>query len=90
MARIQGNLPNGLRQIQARFGSELRFSVVDKRDTMVVELAGWDAISLLESEGNYEHIKQKLTDHLKAQYASGLLSQAAYEQAFGQTTPSFD
>ena len=90
LARIQGYLPSGLKQIQARFGSELRFTVVDKRDIVVIEVTGWDAISLLESEGNYEHIKQKLTDFLRAQYASGLITQASYEQAFGQTTSSFD
>ena len=37
LARIQGYLPGGLKQIQARFGSELRFTVIDKRDTMVAE-----------------------------------------------------
>jgi hypothetical protein len=79
-----------LRQIQARFGDDLRFTVVDKRATLVIELTGWEAISLLESEGNYEHIKQKLTDFLKTQYASKFITRAAYEQAFGQATPAFD
>jgi hypothetical protein len=90
LAKIQGNLPAGLRQIQARFGDDLRFTVVDKRATLVIELTGWEAISLLESEGNYEHIKQKLTDFLKTQYASKFITRAAYEQAFGQATPAFD
>jgi len=90
LARIQGNLPSGLRQIQAQFGSELRFTVVDKRDRMVVELTGWDAISLLESEGNYEHIKQKLAQFLEAQYTAKFVTAAAYEQASGQTAPTLD
>ena len=34
LARIQGNLPNGLKQIYARFGDEIGFTVVDKRDIM--------------------------------------------------------
>jgi hypothetical protein len=90
LARIQGYLPSGLKQIQARFGSQLRFTVIDKRDTIVAEQIGWNVISLLESEGNYEHIKQKLSGILKSQYASGLITQAAYEQASGQAPPSFD
>ena len=57
---------------------------------MVVELTGWDAISLLESEGNYEQIKQKLTQFLEAQYTAKFFTAAAYEQACGQTAPTLD
>ena len=90
MARIQGYLPSGLKQIQAHFRDEVRFTVLDKRDIIVVEELGWKAISLLESEGNYEHIKQKLTHFLEIQYAAKLITQAAYEQALGQTAPTFN
>ena len=90
MARIQGYLPSGLKQIQAHFGGDVRFTVVDKRDTMVVEESGWEALSLLEAEGNYEHIKQKLTNFLEAQYAANLITYAAYEQAAGKAAPTFD
>jgi hypothetical protein len=90
LARIQGHLPSGLKQIQAHFGDEVRVTVVDKRDTMVFEESGWEALSLLESEGNYEHIKQKLTNFLEAQYAANLITPAAYEQAAGQAAPTFD
>jgi len=51
LARIQGYLPSGLRQIQARFGEEIGFSVVEKRAMMVVRSRGWQALPLLESEG---------------------------------------
>jgi hypothetical protein len=90
LARIQGYLPSGLKQIQAHFCGDVRFTVVDKRDTMVVEELGWEALSLLESEGNYEHIRQKLTHSLEAQYAAGRITRAAYEQAAGQAAPTFD
>jgi hypothetical protein len=89
LARIQGNLPNGLKQIYARFGDEIGFTVVDKRDMMVVRSRGWEALSLLESEGNYEHIKQKLTEILEAQYAAHI-TDGAYQQALGQASPTFD
>jgi len=56
----------------------------------VCELTGWDAISILESEGNYEHIKQRLTQFLKAQYAAKFVTAAAYEQAGGQTAPTLN
>jgi hypothetical protein len=90
LARIQGYLPNGLTQIYVRFGNDVRFTVVDKRDTIVVEESGWEALSLLESEGNYEHIKQELTNFLEAEYAAKLITSAAYEQALGQTAATFD
>jgi hypothetical protein len=51
---------------------------------------GWAAITLLESEGDYEHIKRKLTNILEARYAAGLITRAAYEQAAGKAAPSFD
>jgi hypothetical protein len=87
LARIQGNLPSGLRQIQAQFGGEVRFTVVDKRGTIVSEQAGWQALPLLESEGNYEHIKRKLTELLEARYGAKLITRAAYDQAAGQGAP---
>ena len=57
---------------------------------MVVGRMGWAAITLLESEGDYEHIKRKLTNILEARYAAGLITRAAYEQAAGKAAPSFD
>jgi hypothetical protein len=91
LARIQGFLPGGLSQIYRRFGNEVGFSVVDKRDMMkVARLRGWETLSLLESEGNYEHIKRKLTEILEAHYAANLISAGAYQQAYGQAPPTFD
>jgi len=87
LARIQGNLPTGLKQIQAHFGPAAGLAVVDRRDTMKpVLLAGWDALSLLESEGDYDHIKRNLTRILEDRYSAGLITQGAYDQALGRAT----
>ena len=85
LARIQGFLPSGLKQISTRFDNKIGFSVVDKRGTMgLIWLRGWEALPLLESEGNYEHIKRKLTETLEAHHSAGLISAGAYRQAIGQ------
>ena len=90
-ARIQGYLPSGLKRICGHFGDEIGFSVVDKRDMLkVFRYRGWEAISLLESEGTYEHIKRKLTEILEAQYAAKLITAGAYQQASGQVPAAFD
>ncbi len=84
LARIQGLLPSGLRHIFAHFGNRIGFSIVDKRGTMKsVWLSGWQSLPLLESEGDYEHIKRKLTETLESQYTAGLISDGAYQQARG-------
>jgi len=91
LGRIQGDLPGGLKQIHTRFGDKIGFSVVDKRDMMrVTRLRGWETLPLLESEGNYEHIKRKLTEILEANYAANLISSGAYQQACGQAPATFD
>jgi len=91
LARIQGNLPNGLKQFYARFGDEIGFTVVDKRYIMdVVRLRGSEALWLLQSGGNYEHIKRKLTEVLVTQYAAKLITPGAYKQALGQASASID
>lgn len=91
LARIQGNLPNGLKQFYARFGDEIGFTVVDKRYIMdVVRLRGSEALWLLQSGGNYEHIKRKLTEVLETQYAAKLITPGAYKQALGQASATID
>jgi len=91
LGRIQGQLPDGLKQIYSRFGDKIGLSVIDKRDIMkVFRYRGWEAISLLESEGDYEQIKRKLTENLEAQYAAHLITPGAYQQAFGQASATVD
>jgi hypothetical protein len=89
LARIQGNLPAGLKQIHAHFGRSVGLAVVDKRDIIrSVRFAGWDALSLLESEGDYDYIKRNLTRILEERYARGIITQGAYDQALGRATTS--
>jgi hypothetical protein len=91
LARIQGYLPSGLTQIHARFGDAVGFSIIDKRDMMnTVRLRGWEKLSMLQSEGNYEHIKRKLTEVLEAKYASNLITAGSYQQALGKAAAAFD
>jgi hypothetical protein len=91
LARIQGHLPTGLNHIYERFGHSVGFSVIDKRDMMRVDrVRGWKALSLLESEGNYEYIKRKLAEILETQYAAHLITAGAYQQAIGQASATFD
>ena len=56
----------------------------------VFRYRGWEAISLLESEGNYEYFKRQLTEILEAQYAAHLITPGAYQQAFGQASATVD
>jgi hypothetical protein len=66
------------------------FSVINKRDMMRVDrVRGWKALSLLESEGNYEYIKRKLAEILETHYAAHLITAGA-QQAIGQASATFD
>ncbi len=55
----------------------------------MIEETGWGALPRLESEGDYERIKQELARFLETQHAGKLFTSAAYEQARGQTPASF-
>jgi hypothetical protein len=55
-----------------------------------VRLRGWEKLSMLQSEGNYEHIKRKLTEVLEAKYASNLITAGSYQQALGKAAAAFD
>jgi hypothetical protein len=82
MADIQGNLPNGLLEVYRHFGSNVTLHIVDVRNPAHPEhLIGWDNLNILRSEGNHEHIKQRLVVALE-QYRPNL-SDAAWRQAKG-------
>ncbi|WP_321820803.1 MULTISPECIES: zeta toxin family protein [unclassified Burkholderia] len=67
MARIQGGLPAGLAAVRDQFGDAVELRVVDRRSFGdPQEFKGWDALSILESEGNHERIKQRLAEHLES------------------------
>ena len=90
LARIQGHLPGGLEQIYARFGDKVGFGIIDNRDTMKsVRVRGWEQLWMLRMEGDYDHIRRKLTEVLEARYASNSITPGAYQQALGKAAATF-
>ena len=66
MAKIQGGLPEGLAAVYEKFGDAVELRVIDRRNFAEPKvLKGWENISILESEGNHEQIKQRLEQHFK-------------------------
>ncbi|WP_051940839.1 LPD7 domain-containing protein [Stenoxybacter acetivorans] len=80
MARLQGNLPNGLEQIHQQFGDKVSLMIVDKRDIHnPQEYHGWNHINLLRSEGNHEQLKQRLETELERNRER--IGEACYQHA---------
>jgi hypothetical protein len=84
MSDIQGNLPAGLRQIQERYGKNVGLRVLDNNPGQQIFHNGWGAISVLEKEGNREHIHRRLATALDAGYDDGRYSEGFYTQAAGR------
>ena len=88
-ARIQGGLPEGLAAVRDQFGDQAELHVIDRRDfTQPSVMVGWEHLNTLESEGNYEHIKERLAKHLEQRKPE--LSEAAWRQASGLTPAGID
>lgn len=84
MSSIQGGLPASLREVQAQFGNAVELHVADYRDRMKPAThTGWNYLPLLESEGNHDHIKQRLSIALEEIRSTGSISEPAYRQAIG-------
>ena len=84
MATIQGGLPQSLQIVRERFGAEVALQIVDRRlFHEPKELEGWQYLSLLKSEGSYEHIKQRLHQALEHYRSASGISEDAYGQALG-------
>jgi hypothetical protein len=82
MARLQGDLPDGLAVVRAAFGDAVALRIIDRRDfDQPQPLAGWAHLPVLSSEGNREHILQRLEKHLAT--LRGQLPAAAWRQASG-------
>ena len=83
LADIQANLPGGLMEVQKHFGDDVTLHVVDKRDRPNTRrYSGWEYLKILESEGSYDRIKQRLVEPLEL--ISPNISEAAYRQARGR------
>lgn len=83
MAKIQGGLPASLAAVHNEFGEAVELKVLDRRNYSAPQwVKNWQNLSLLESEGNHEHIKQRLEQHLESRRRQGLDADA-YRQAAG-------
>ena len=91
MASIQGTLPDSLQAIRERFGEEVKLQIIDRRNFSEPNvLSGWSQLSVLQSEGNYEQIRQRLTAALEQYHIAGRIGVDAYRQALGQAPRSRD
>ncbi len=85
MASIQGNLPDGLAAIHARFGDAVQFQLFDRRQGLgaTEQKEGWLHASELQSEGTYEQLKARLHAALDQHEIAGGFSADAIAQARG-------
>jgi len=84
MSSIQGGLPDSLAEVKQQFGEAVELMVIDVRDRKVpTKHQGWEQLNLLRSEGNHEHIRQRLSKALERYRAQGDVSESAYRQAAG-------
>lgn len=92
MAEIQGNLPRGLKDIHEKFGDQVSLIIVDVRNRAREPLihTGWDQSHIIQSEGSYENIKQRLTKQLEADYIAKRITTACYDQACGRAPAQQD
>ncbi len=91
IANIQGGLPEGLAAVHRKFGESVELRIWDKRDFEHPKTCrGWEHIHILESEGNYEHIRERLNRHLETRRND--LDTDAWRQASGEPprTPDAD
>jgi hypothetical protein len=82
IARILGDLPEGLQKIHKYYGDAVTLDIFDKRDQFNVKiLDGWEHLHILQSEGAHGRIKTKLSEYLEN--IRGKLSADCYAQAAG-------
>lgn len=85
MANIQGNLYEGLAAVNKEFGDKVELRIVDLRDySKPRTLKGWHNLPILQSEGNYDAIKQKLSVRIEQYKQEGRINEPAYRQAIGK------
>jgi fido (protein-threonine AMPylation protein) len=84
MASIQGQLPASLDEIKIQYGDAVQLIVTDVRDRNNPQHGlGWKNIDLLRSEGNHDHIRQRLSTALEQSRQAGVIGAGAYRQAAG-------
>jgi hypothetical protein len=82
MADIQGGLPDGLRKVQEHFGDKVDLHIHDYRDRDQPKfLRGWKHLDLLRSEGDRNHVRQRLEEAIERRRST--IGDVAYRQAKG-------
>jgi hypothetical protein len=82
MSAIQAGLPDSLRQVHKQFGDIVNFKVYDYRNrSNPITLKGWNHLNIIESEGNYDQIKQRLLEAAAQERIAGTISDDCYRQA---------
>jgi hypothetical protein len=82
IARIFGDLLEGLQKIHINYGDAVTLDIFDKRDQINVKiLNGWEHLHILQSEGTHERIKARLSEYLEN--IREKLSADCYAQAAG-------
>jgi hypothetical protein len=83
IAKILGDLPEGLQRIHRHYGDAVTLDIFDKRDQLQVKLLeGWEHLHILQSEGTRERIGTRLSEYLED--IRGKLSADCYDQAAGR------
>ena len=83
MSEIQGNLPQGLKQLKEHFGDKISISVMDRNNNNTL-IHGDDekAIEVLKS-GTKDEIQNKLSTKIKQDWLAGKINDQCFLQAQG-------
>ncbi len=86
MAKIQGELPDGLQALYEKVGEQVELEIYDSREqNNPKKNVGWEHLNILKSEGDYANIKQRLEAELERARESGTITEDCYRQAAGRT-----
>ena len=85
MAKIQGQMHDGLKKIHDEFGEQVKLKIIDKTDGKTKNIDGWRNLDRLKNQGNEKEIYEKLGNKLLADYQLGRISQECMKQAGGLT-----
>lgn len=84
MADIMAKLPGALKTILNEFGDKVSFTIIDRRNNPIKIYNGTNNLSILESEGDYDSIKNRLESTALAYRQQGRINDQAYRQATGR------
>lgn len=85
MADIQGNLPNGLKELKEHFGEKIIISVMDRNNNNT--LIQGDDLKAIESLmcGSKDELLERLSSKIKHDWLNGIINDQCFLQAKGNT-----